>query len=255
MSKECLWQYFLLTYCTGVVQNHTQVLLGKKKALKDLIKQRLREYSLFCSFYHVFLQHFVEECAGKVLVPRMYYHNFDKNITLRYRIVVENWPLKKFVSPSDVGTSHELNTLLNAWQSKATTFRKLEGEEWKRWEDEYHSKESRALARVEEVQSRRVATPAPASQQDDSPAEGSAVNQPPEPTSSLASATAASVQPQTSAGFVNIFGVLGADGKQVQVVSKPRKKRKDAGIRRGRRGQRGRPQNSDEVEEGDGDGA
>lgn len=180
----------------------------------------------------------------------MYYHNFDKNITLKYGIIVENWPLTKFVSPSDVGTSHELSTLLNAWQSKSTTFRKLEGEEWNNWADEYLAKDSRALTRAQEVRD----SPVPSLQQDISPAEGTPVNHSAEPSSSSAPAAAASVQPQTSAGFVNTFAVLGANGKQVEVVSKPRKKRKDAGIRRVRRGKHTEPHNGDELEEGGGDG-
>lgn len=43
MSDELSSGVIVLTYCAGIVQNHTQALLAKKKLLKDLIKQRLRE--------------------------------------------------------------------------------------------------------------------------------------------------------------------------------------------------------------------
>lgn len=200
------------------------------------------------------------------MVPRMYYHNFDKNVTLRYHIVVENWPLAKFVSPSDIGTSHELSTLFNAWQSNTTTFRKLEGAEWKKWEEGYYNQESQVSPRVEDVQDHQPAAPAPAPHQDNSAPLGdstagnqssqSSSSSPILPSSSAqpsaipnATATSTSIQQQTSGvNFVNTFAVIGENGRQVQVVSKPRKKRKDAGVRRGRRGQRRGSQN-DEPEE------
>lgn len=192
-------------------------------------------------------------------MPRMYYHNFDKNITLKYHIVVDNWPLAKFVSPSDIGTSHELSTLFNAWQSNTTMFRKLEGVEWKKWEEEYRNKESRVVPRVEEVGDHRAATPALASDQGDpvpagDPTAGnqstdSSSSSSAQPSSSISNATASIHQQTSGVNFVNTFAVTGENGRQVQVVSKPRKKRKDAGIRRGRRGQRRGSQN-DEPEEG-----
>lgn len=185
---------------------------------------------------------FSEECSGVTKVPRMYYTNFDKNITKRYRIIVENWPLKKFISPSDIGTSHELNVLLNAWQSKTTTFRKLEGVEWEEWEREFDDRDSEALERVQELRDRRQERqPSLPSHTGSEPNTlNSSDTSPPEPStpSSSTSAAPVSVQPQTltpSITFVNNFSVLGKNGTQVELVSKPRKKRKDAGKPRGSR--------------------
>lgn len=171
----------------------------------------------------------------------MYYNNFEKNITLKYRIVVQNWPLDKFVSPSDIGTSHELTTLLNAWNSNTACFQKLEGEEWKKWEDDYYKKESGTLARVEEVQDQRDPSPVPTPQENPQARESPASSSTP-PLSSSVPAAAASTQAQASNGFVNTFAVLGANGQAVQVISKPRKKRKDAGVRRGQRTQNKEPE-------------
>lgn len=55
----------------------------------------------------------------------MIYKNFDDHITRKHGIVIEGWPLRKFENPSSVGSQIELKTLLNAWQTGATRFRKM----------------------------------------------------------------------------------------------------------------------------------
>jgi hypothetical protein len=65
----------------------------------------------------------------------MFYQNFDTNITAKYGVVIENWPLEKFSSPSDIGSRNEIRVLLQAWESGTTRFRKLSDEELTQWED------------------------------------------------------------------------------------------------------------------------
>lgn len=184
----------------------------------------------------------------------MYYSNFARNITAKHRIVVENWPLDKFMSPSDIGTSHELNTLMNAWTSNTSRFRKLEGGEWEKWEEEFSTKESEAFAGVQLARDQREASPASLPQQEiaqtDGPSTAARAQQSsltpllrPVPSSSSFTPAATSTQAQDSGGFVNTFAVTGATGNAVQVVAKPRKKRNDAGIPRGRRQKNSEPQN------------
>jgi hypothetical protein len=63
----------------------------------------------------------------------MYYVNFDDNITAKYGIVLENWPLKKLCSPADIGSQNEVKVVLNAFKSGATCFRKLSEAEFEQW--------------------------------------------------------------------------------------------------------------------------
>lgn len=132
----------------------------------------------------------------------------------------QNWPLDKFTSPSNVGTSHELNILLNTWQSKTTSFQKLEGEEWKKWEDKFNAKESGALTRVQELQDQCNASPTHSL----TPQQSNLPDGVPLPiVDSSAAPSSSSGAIDGSSGFVNTFAVLGVDGKQVHVALKPRR--------------------------------
>jgi len=64
----------------------------------------------------------------------MYYTNFDDNITAKWRIVLEGWPLKRFCSPADLSTQNEVQLLMHAWENGAAKFRVLNDEEWEAWE-------------------------------------------------------------------------------------------------------------------------
>ncbi|KAG6839858.1 hypothetical protein C0991_011012 [Blastosporella zonata] len=46
----------------------------------------------------------VQGDVAKAEVSRMYYHNFDSKITARYHVIVKNWLLPKFCSPSNIPT-------------------------------------------------------------------------------------------------------------------------------------------------------
>jgi hypothetical protein len=65
----------------------------------------------------------------------MFYSNFDDNITSKYGVVIENWPLKKFCSPGDISSKPELQVLYHAWKSGSTVFRKMSRTEFEDWED------------------------------------------------------------------------------------------------------------------------
>ncbi len=89
----------------------------------------------------------------------MFYSNFDLNVTAKYGIVLENWPLAKFVTPSQITTRMEVELLKNAFESGATCFRLMPQEEWTAW------LEARSEAQAAEVQVPQVpssSTPAPA---------------------------------------------------------------------------------------------
>ncbi|KAG1871911.1 hypothetical protein C8R48DRAFT_595760, partial [Suillus tomentosus] len=66
-----------------------------------------------------------ELAATPERVSCMYYHNFDHHITVKYRIIVENWPLTKFCCPGDINSRTETSVLKSAWDSGATRFHKL----------------------------------------------------------------------------------------------------------------------------------
>ncbi|EIW80799.1 hypothetical protein CONPUDRAFT_154797 [Coniophora puteana RWD-64-598 SS2] len=68
------------------------------------------------------------------------YLHFDDAVTYKYGVVVENWPLKTFASPSSVTNLPELKVLLSAWETKTTSFRKMSDEEWAEWRTKHELK-------------------------------------------------------------------------------------------------------------------
>ncbi|KAG2367255.1 hypothetical protein BDR07DRAFT_1373058 [Suillus spraguei] len=100
-------------YCTsgvtGVISNYKKSFLQLKSKTSALILDKLCD-------------------ATQVPVSRMYYVNFDKNITAQHGVVLENWPLKKICKPR----GHRLN---GGGQDCATKFRKLTAAEWQEWEE------------------------------------------------------------------------------------------------------------------------
>ncbi|KAG1868436.1 hypothetical protein F4604DRAFT_1584827 [Suillus subluteus] len=107
-------------YCTsgvtGVISNYKKSFLQLKSKTSALILDKLRD-------------------ATQVPISRMYYVNFDENITAQHGVVLENWPLKKFASPGDIGSMVEVKTVYNGFMSGATKFRKLMAAEWQEWEE------------------------------------------------------------------------------------------------------------------------
>ncbi|KAG1797980.1 hypothetical protein EV424DRAFT_1546419 [Suillus variegatus] len=88
---------------TGLVSNYKESYLTLKRELTSLILGKLNQ-------------------AAQVPIPKMFYNNFDTQITAKHGIAIENWPLKNFVSPSDIGSTTELRVLHNALKMGVTTF-------------------------------------------------------------------------------------------------------------------------------------
>jgi hypothetical protein len=76
----------------------------------------------------------LETAASPKQVQRMYYTNFDTNITAKYGVVLENWPLSKFCCPGDINSRNELRVLFHAWETDSTRFRRLSDAEFEDWE-------------------------------------------------------------------------------------------------------------------------
>src|SRR5215471_8543480 len=66
----------------------------------------------------------------------MFYANFDDHITDKLGVIVENWPLDKFCSPSDIGSQTEMTILIQALKSGTTRFRKLTTAELEDWRNQ-----------------------------------------------------------------------------------------------------------------------
>ncbi|KDQ14414.1 hypothetical protein BOTBODRAFT_44760 [Botryobasidium botryosum FD-172 SS1] len=63
----------------------------------------------------------------------MVYGNFGQHVTAKYGLVIDNWPLPRFCSPSDIGSAMEVNVLFNAWKNDVAKFRKLSPSELAAW--------------------------------------------------------------------------------------------------------------------------
>ncbi|KIK11852.1 hypothetical protein PISMIDRAFT_25731 [Pisolithus microcarpus 441] len=98
-----------------LVSNYKESFLALKKETTSLISQKLSE-------------------ATQMLVSKMFYTNFDSQITVKHSVIVINWPLKVFSSLSDIRLMMELKVLYNTWKTRTTTFHKLTPAEWEDWE-------------------------------------------------------------------------------------------------------------------------
>lgn len=63
----------------------------------------------------------------------MVFRHFEENITTKYSIVVDRWPLPKFCSPSDIKSKKEVKVLFNTWSSGTTSFCRLSSCELEEW--------------------------------------------------------------------------------------------------------------------------
>ncbi|KAG6848320.1 hypothetical protein H0H93_001197 [Arthromyces matolae] len=167
----------------------------------------------------------VQDEAAKAEVSRMYYHNFDTKITERYAVVVKNWPLPKFCSPSEVASRIELDILLNAWKSGTTYFHKMSHAEYTEWLESRRSDSSTATPTNDLASSSVPGT------SDLPPSVPGTSNIPP---SDVPDAVSTDRRP-----FSNITNeVTGSAGELVVVTKKARKVRSDKGVKRGKRGAR-----------------
>ena len=173
--------------------------------------------------------------TARTHVPRMYYQNFDDNITAKFGVILQGWPLKEFKNPSGIKSRAELQVLKNSLESGATYFKRLTPSELAEWE------ETRFQARTEEtptpqptpdIPNRSASDPNPDSPSDPSPSapcgsEGPLRDNDQEPsTRTLAD--------RTNDKFVNL-GVTAIDGTAVMIYKKARKQRSDKGKKRATR--------------------
>ncbi|KAG6835431.1 hypothetical protein H0H93_001532 [Arthromyces matolae] len=109
-------------YCTagldGVIKKGANDVAELKKEATKVIKEQLGRVA-----------------HGKPI--RMVYTNFDEKVTYAHGILLENWPLKTFSSPSDMSTRHEITVLLDSFKSGVTRFRAMGGQEWMKWKETY----------------------------------------------------------------------------------------------------------------------
>ncbi|KAG1902816.1 uncharacterized protein F5891DRAFT_978291 [Suillus fuscotomentosus] len=59
------------------------------------------------------------------------YVNFEENITAKYGVVCEGWPLLKFCSPGDIGSHTEVKVLNSTWKTGTEKFQKMSKAEFK----------------------------------------------------------------------------------------------------------------------------
>ncbi|CDO69487.1 hypothetical protein BN946_scf184662.g7 [Trametes cinnabarina] len=105
-KKETLHKFAILSPTVAdspgseVAHSHHSDILQLKAQVRDLIEMKLKQA---CT-------------RGKI--ERMFYVNFDEHVTLKYSIVVEEWPFPdKFIAPGKFGSVAELRVLLAAWES------------------------------------------------------------------------------------------------------------------------------------------
>ncbi|KAG6895430.1 hypothetical protein C0992_001273 [Termitomyces sp. T32_za158] len=106
------FEAYCLSNVEGMIDRHISTTAELKTKLKDLINTSLQE-----------------TVCGKV---HMSYVGFDEKFTVPYGVVIEKWPIQRFIPPSEL-TRPEVDVLLGAWSSGTTSFRRMEQEEWDKW--------------------------------------------------------------------------------------------------------------------------
>lgn len=210
----------------------------------------------------------------------MYYVNFEHHITHPYGVVLEHWPLDKFVCPSYIKSMNEVDVLYNAWKSGAARFRRLsetEHDEWiaNRINSQSIEEESEEEEEVPTTSQASSATITPSSQSEPAattssrPSDTAATSTvlPDQPSggkktkrkapddgnnsvNSRSKAKKARVGPLTTD---SVNAVSGAGGASITSTAKPRKIREDKGKPRGPYKKRnGNGAQSTQVNDGDG---
>ncbi|KAF8066019.1 hypothetical protein FPV67DRAFT_1418617 [Lyophyllum atratum] len=192
----------------------------------------------------------VQESAAKGEVTRMYYHNFDSKITLKHGLILKNWPLKTFCSPSDVSSRVELSVLLNAWKSDTAHFHRMSQDEYDAWELEWskepvtsHFPEGQGSGNSDEIAS-SLATASSNNDGDSSDIIMTSSTAAGDPVTSITSSSgtttpggplpsSGTVNGPLSVNFVNTVSTEG--GGVLNITKKARKPRKDKGIPRKKR--------------------
>ena len=83
-------------------------------------------------FIYIFSLLRSEFICKRGVVKKMNYVNFETAITAKFGIVLENWPVPKFQSPTNMSHT-EAEICFRSWESGATRFRMLTNDEWAAW--------------------------------------------------------------------------------------------------------------------------
>ena len=170
----------------------------------------------------------------------MLYTNFDEGITLKYGVVLKNWPLKTFSCPSDTTSPTNLELLYNSWESGATHFMKLTEPEFEAWTAAYYAARDSTQSQVPVADSEAPALAAETPAQGSAPGEPSPTPSPPSNTPAPGPSNESNSPLQATAPAMLNFSVSGPDGAMVSVTVKKRKTRSDAGVKRGSKKARGK---------------
>ncbi|KAF9487280.1 hypothetical protein BDN71DRAFT_1404970, partial [Pleurotus eryngii] len=119
----CRMEGYILSGVDGAVRKHTNGIMELKKQTVNLIMTKLQ--------------------AAKFNVSRIYYSNFDENITTKYGIKVIGWPLDKFCSPGDLTSRVEVLLLYRAWELGTARFYKMTPQELEDWDNARFSERMR----------------------------------------------------------------------------------------------------------------
>lgn len=158
----------------------------------------------------------------------MYYSSFDTQITAKYGVVCERWPLPNFVSPADLKTRNEVEILFHAWSTNTTTFRRLTITELDEWQEQ----------RFQAALDIQLGGKDSGDEMDEDGDQET--QQPPTLTSSSSTPTPTFIMhnphsqtsPTTSTA---VNAVTSTNGHPIVSVRKARKTRSDAGVKRGPR--------------------
>ncbi|KAI9069497.1 hypothetical protein FKP32DRAFT_1553814, partial [Trametes sanguinea] len=122
----CSLEAYCLSGVSGLVQRSVDVIQDLRSRLTAVINQKLGK-------------------ATQYTAKKMLYVGFAEHITARHGVVIENWPLPRFLAPSAIRTRLELTTLLSAWETDTARFRKLSREEWQAWQGQEAGNTSNAI--------------------------------------------------------------------------------------------------------------
>ncbi|RPD78577.1 hypothetical protein L226DRAFT_568194 [Lentinus tigrinus ALCF2SS1-7] len=109
-------------YCIGgvdgMVSNQLEKTLLLKAKLASLIITKLKD------------------ACKRGTIKRMYYDSFDQQITTKHGVVVDNWPIPTFHSPSNMSFI-EAEIVLASFENNTTRFRSMPDKEWAAWKQRY----------------------------------------------------------------------------------------------------------------------
>ncbi|OJT09919.1 hypothetical protein TRAPUB_13600 [Trametes pubescens] len=108
------FEAYALSGVSGLIDRSVDVIQGLQSRAAALILQKLGQITSYTAH-------------------KMFYVGFDDHITSRFGVVLEGWPIPRFVALSTIRTHVELTTVLNAWENDVSRFRKLTKDEWESW--------------------------------------------------------------------------------------------------------------------------